>query len=197
MKKHPWFPFLIADYEHDTQDLTLAEHGAYLKLLLFYYSRREPLPDDLTRLLRVCAARGRYEIAAVKKIAQRFFLPKDGRLYNKMADTQLCHQNEISLIKSTNARSIRSHNHNHSNTKESGKSSGSTHHSAANTARQTSLSLFSQNGNSNGQDAFVSREPQRKLSRREERWINNLTNAARACEGVDWDAHANGSRRKH
>lgn len=48
----PWMPLYIADYKQDTGHLGAAEHGAYLLLIMHYWSRGS-LPDDDRQLARI------------------------------------------------------------------------------------------------------------------------------------------------
>jgi|GEM_PF-2754709 len=57
MSKKPWMPFDIGDYQRDTGHLTVAEHGAYLMLIMHYWVNGG-LPDDermIARLSRMSA----------------------------------------------------------------------------------------------------------------------------------------------
>lgn len=44
MSSIAWFPFYIGDYLKDTQELSPIEHGMYLKLILWYYTKGKPIP---------------------------------------------------------------------------------------------------------------------------------------------------------
>jgi uncharacterized protein YdaU (DUF1376 family) len=50
--QRPWIPFYPADYLADTQHLETAQHGAYLLLILHYWTH-EGLPDDDRELARI------------------------------------------------------------------------------------------------------------------------------------------------
>lgn len=188
--KKPWFPFYIADYLADTQDLTSTEHGVYLKLMLAYYGSRKPLPQDKKKLKRMAGLQTRYESDLMEGILTRYFYKTELTWNCRRIDAELLKQSQLSAIKSTNARSIRSPQSQSHITKESGKSSSTTNHVAANKVQQTSLSLFSQNGNSNEQHSYASG---RKLSRAEERWINNDIELQRFQDKMARRAKANGS----
>lgn len=85
-----YFEFYPGDYQRDTTDLSLAEHGAYLLLLSLYYSTGEPLPADLTALYRVCRAMTSKEQTAVKLVANRFFpVGVNGLRNNARADAEI------------------------------------------------------------------------------------------------------------
>lgn len=72
-----YFELYPGDYMRDTGELTLAEHGAYLKLLMAYYSKEKPLPGPLPELFRICGAMTKPEREAVTKVAQEFFPVND------------------------------------------------------------------------------------------------------------------------
>lgn len=48
----PYMPLWVADYLVDTQQLSAAEHGAYLLLIMAYWQAGGPLPDNDDRLRR-------------------------------------------------------------------------------------------------------------------------------------------------
>lgn len=61
------------DYSRDTQDLSLAEHGAYALLLDYLYGTEQVLPKNPVGLYRVCRAFSKEEQAAVDSVVARFF----------------------------------------------------------------------------------------------------------------------------
>lgn len=67
----PWMPLHIADYLADTGHLSVAEHGAYL-LLIMHYWQNGHLPTDDMRLARICRMQPE-EWEAVRDILSDFF----------------------------------------------------------------------------------------------------------------------------
>ena len=49
-----WYPHHISDYDADTLHLTIAEDGAYSRLLRWYYANERPLPNDDQALASIC-----------------------------------------------------------------------------------------------------------------------------------------------
>jgi uncharacterized protein YdaU (DUF1376 family) len=50
----PYMPLYVADYMADAAHLSTIEHGAYLLLIMTYWQRGEPLPNDDKKLARIC-----------------------------------------------------------------------------------------------------------------------------------------------
>lgn len=55
----PYMPLYVADYLADAAHLSTIEHGAYLLLIMNYWQRGEPLPNDDTRLARIAGLNAR------------------------------------------------------------------------------------------------------------------------------------------
>lgn len=70
MKFYARYP---GDYARDTQDLSLAEHGAYVLLLDYLYGTERVLPKNPVGLYRVCRAHTDEEKQAVDAVIGRFF----------------------------------------------------------------------------------------------------------------------------
>ncbi len=67
----PWMPFYPADYLASTGHLTCAQHGAYLLLILHYWSKGG-LPSDERQLARIARMTGR-EWRASRNVLAAFF----------------------------------------------------------------------------------------------------------------------------
>jgi uncharacterized protein YdaU (DUF1376 family) len=89
-----WFSFYPGDYIRDTSDLSLNQHGAFVKLLFFYYSTGNPLPSDKRALYRIAGAQDEDERAAVDFVMSRFFVLRDGVYHQDRADRELAKRNE-------------------------------------------------------------------------------------------------------
>lgn len=86
-----YFEFYSGDYQRDTADLSLAEHGAFLMLLATYYSTERPIPAGNPTLFRLVRAMDKIEQDAVISVADRFFpiSPDDNMRHNARADREI------------------------------------------------------------------------------------------------------------
>lgn len=50
----PFMPLYVADYMSDAAHLSTIEHGAYLLLIMTYWQKGGPLPNDDKKLARIC-----------------------------------------------------------------------------------------------------------------------------------------------
>ena len=73
LSKKMYQPFFWGDYFRDTGDLSLVEHGAYLKLIGTYWSTGRPIPSDAVRMRRACGAVSDEEAAAALFVLQTYF----------------------------------------------------------------------------------------------------------------------------
>ena len=86
-KPDTWMPLYIGDYLQDTTRLSTEQHGAYLLLIMDYWTNG-PLPDDDAALAQVT----RLQPAAWKKtrpVIARFFSIEDGEWRHKRIDEEL------------------------------------------------------------------------------------------------------------
>lgn len=77
------------DYSRDTQDLSLAEHGAYALLLDALYATERPLPKNPVGLYRVARAFTQEEQQAVSNVICRFFVETEDGYINTRACSEI------------------------------------------------------------------------------------------------------------
>lgn len=73
----PYMPLYVADYLVDTPHLTAAQHGVYLLLIMSYWQRGKPLPDDDDKLAKIARV-GPREWARMKSTIRELFTVADG-----------------------------------------------------------------------------------------------------------------------
>jgi uncharacterized protein YdaU (DUF1376 family) len=83
-----WYPWNPIAFRRKTFHLSLAEEGAYRRLIDEYMLGREPLPDDDKALARILGISGE-EWAVVAPKVREFFCARKGRLHNKRCDEEL------------------------------------------------------------------------------------------------------------
>ncbi len=86
---NPWYKRYPGDYLRDTAHLSLAEDGAYGRLLDHYYSTSAPLPPDTVALYRICRAMDDAERRAVDGVLRQFFALRSDGHHNKRADKEI------------------------------------------------------------------------------------------------------------
>lgn len=79
-----YYPRRLGDYSTATTHLSMLEHGAFTKLLDYYYSTEKPLPVD--RCERIAGAYEPHEREAVQSVLQQFFRLSDQGWVNAKAD---------------------------------------------------------------------------------------------------------------
>lgn len=99
MSKRPFFPLYPGDYLSDTLHLTTEQHGVYFLLLLAYYSRRGPLPDDVPYLMQVTRLDARGWKRSGEPVLS-YFRRENGLLLNTKADFVLGDQRRLSDARS-------------------------------------------------------------------------------------------------
>ena len=87
-----WYPWYPTDFKRDTYRLTLAEDGAYRRLIDEYMILRGPLPDDDAALSRILGVSFE-EWQIVAPNVRSFFKAKDGVLRHKRCEQELGSQN--------------------------------------------------------------------------------------------------------
>lgn len=92
----PYMPLYVADYLADAAHLTTVEHGAYLLLIMNYWQRGEPLPDDDVRLARI-ARMGPREWKRIRDTLSEFFDVSGGAWLHRRIDSELARVADKSL----------------------------------------------------------------------------------------------------
>ena len=79
----------LGDYARDTAHLSMAEDGAYNRMLDLYYASERPLPADKKDLYRKLRARSKVEQEAVDVCLQDFFSLQDDGYHNTRCDEEI------------------------------------------------------------------------------------------------------------
>lgn len=96
MSELPYMKFYPGDYLMDTTHLTTEEHGAYLLLLMNYWTRGGALPNDDRRLARVSKLTIR-RWKAVRPSLEEFFLIDDHTWIHKRVEVELKNARKIRI----------------------------------------------------------------------------------------------------
>lgn len=92
-----WYKRYPSDFGGKTRHLSLAEVGAYNRLLDHYYTHEEPLSNERRELYRICQAITAKERRAVDRVAEEFFSENgSGEIHNKRADEEISKASAIS-----------------------------------------------------------------------------------------------------
>jgi uncharacterized protein YdaU (DUF1376 family) len=121
----PWLPLYPADYLADTRDLDVAEHGAYVLLLMESWERG-PLPDDLNRLCRL-AAGARPE--TVRLVLERYWTRTDAgwtnaRLERERVDGEARYQAKVERMAAARDRRLQASSQDSNQASNQGQISG-------------------------------------------------------------------------
>jgi uncharacterized protein YdaU (DUF1376 family) len=84
----PYMKFYPTDYLSDTQHLSTLEHGAYMLLIINYWQRGAPIPDDDKRLSGI-ARMSVEQWLNVRPTVVDFFVVEGGFWRHKRIDTEL------------------------------------------------------------------------------------------------------------
>ena len=87
-----WYPWYPLDFRHKTYHLSLAQDGAYRRLIDEYMLTRRPLPDNDMALARILGI-GLDEWLTIAGIVRQFFRPSNDLLFHKRCDQELRAQN--------------------------------------------------------------------------------------------------------
>ena len=84
-----YWPRWISAIKKRTATLSLAEMGAYDRLLDHYYAEEQPLPTDLDECCRIASALTKDERKAVAKVLSKFFVLTARGYANERADEEV------------------------------------------------------------------------------------------------------------
>lgn len=110
-----WYPHYISDYDGDTLHLSLAEDGAYCRLIRWYYKNERPIPNDPVALAGIC----RVSVAEWEQLSAKIlplFVTRDTRvgtasvLHHKRCDKVLLKQNKSRRDWKSRQENLRKHN---------------------------------------------------------------------------------------
>lgn len=91
----PYMPLYVAEYMADTSHLTALEDGVYMRLIMIYWQRQAPLPDDDVKLHRIARVTPD-EWAAMRETIAEFFTAEEGLWRHKRIDAELAKLQEKS-----------------------------------------------------------------------------------------------------
>lgn len=83
-----WLPLNVGDYLKDTMHLSRADHGAYLLLIMHYWMRQGPIPDDPEYIRSVTKCDVRTYTKMIRSIAP-FFDIRDGYWHHRRVDRDI------------------------------------------------------------------------------------------------------------
>lgn len=108
MSAIPYMPLWVSDYLADTQDFSTEEHGAYMLLIMTYWQRGEPLPNDPERLARV-ARLSNERWTSVEPTLKRMFNVTANEWMHKRIDAELTRaRNKIEKARESGKKSAKS-----------------------------------------------------------------------------------------
>ena len=79
----------LGDWAKDVRGLSMAEEGAYRRLLDAYYSTEQPLPPSLDDCCDIAGARDVRDRAAVSKVLAKYFQSREDGYHQKRADAEI------------------------------------------------------------------------------------------------------------
>ena len=99
MPAPPYIKFYVSDYLADAGHLSVIEHGAYLLLVMSYWQRQRPLPDDDRKLARFARATPE-QWSVLRPVLEEFFVIDQGTWSHRRIDSEIRSYGE----KRTNAK---------------------------------------------------------------------------------------------
>lgn len=113
----PYMPLFVADYLADTAHLSTIQHGVYLLLIMNYWQRGGPLPNEDTRLARIVGMSVRNWQQIKHPVLEFFETETDSgpqRLHHRRIDRELHRVHDKSLKRQKAGRASAEHRFNKS-----------------------------------------------------------------------------------
>ena len=86
-----YFAFHIGDHRAATAHLTWYEDAAYMRLLILYYRKEQPIPADIGDACRLVLAATKEQRQAVEAVLREFFLLGPDGWRQKRCDAEIAH----------------------------------------------------------------------------------------------------------
>ncbi len=83
-----WMPLYVGDYLADTQHLTIEQSGAYMHLLMAYWTSGKALPDNDKRLAAICKM-SHQQWAQTRPVVEEFFDRESGVWVHNRVEQEL------------------------------------------------------------------------------------------------------------
>lgn len=99
----PWFPFYVGDYIKDTARLTTEAHGAYLLLMLDYWTKGTP-PDNDEVLATITRLPVKTWTTKIRPLLRGFFTVQDGMWHHGRIEEELARAAEVTQSTTAKAR---------------------------------------------------------------------------------------------
>jgi len=99
-----YLPLFTGDYLRDTQHLSMSEHGAFLKLLMFCWDQKGPAPLDERKLCGIVNARSGDEVEALRRVLSEFFVRMEDGYYNNRMQREVERSEVLSRSRSDAGR---------------------------------------------------------------------------------------------
>lgn len=84
-----YWPRWIRAIRGKTLTLSMAQMGAYDRLLDYYYEEEKPLPSDVDECCRIAGAVSKQERADVQRVLEKFFTLSEGGFSQDRADAEI------------------------------------------------------------------------------------------------------------
>lgn len=102
----PWMKLYLTDFVMDCQGLPLAHVGAYIKLMILYWSQGNKLPDTLPSILRRVGTTADEE-GAIQEVLDEFFpMNGEGQRCHAGLDSQLASARDVNSRKGEGMRKV-------------------------------------------------------------------------------------------